>query len=88
LRVSFSVSFARIILSEISRHGKNEILTRRILKEIIDRYGNRFSYTNLAHDLSISHVTASEYLDFLEQSFILSVIYSYDFGKKELRYKV
>ena len=79
--------FARIILSEISRHGKNEILTRRILKEIIDRYGNRFSYTKLAHDLSISHVTASEYLDFLEQSFILSVIYPYDFGKKELRYK-
>jgi len=79
--------FARMILGEISKRGKNEILTRRILKEIIDRYGNRFSYTKLAHDLGISHVTASDYLDFLEQSFILSVIYSYDFGRKELRYK-
>lgn len=79
--------FARTILGEISKYGKNEILARRILKEIIDKYGNRFSYTKLAHNLSISHVTASDYLDFLEQSFVLSIIYSYDLSKKELRYK-
>lgn len=79
--------FVRTILGEISKYGKNEMLARRILKAIIDRYGNRFSYTKLAHDVDMSHITASDYLDFLEQSFVLSVIYSYDPSRRELRYK-
>lgn len=79
--------FVRTVLGELNKHGKSEATARQILKAIIDRYGTRFSFNNLANDLTITHVTTSDYLDFLENSFILSILYAYDFNKKDLKQK-
>jgi len=79
--------FVRTVLGELNRHGKSEATARQILKAIIDRYGTRFSFNNLANDLTITHVTTGDYLDFLENSFILSILYAYDFNKKDMKHK-
>jgi predicted AAA+ superfamily ATPase len=79
--------FVRTVLGELSRHGKSEATARQILRAIIDRYGTRFSFNNLANDLTITHVTTGDYLDFLESSFILSTLYAYNFNKKDLKHK-
>ena len=80
-------TFVRIVLGELSKAGKNETMASRILKEIIDRQGSRYSFTRLANALSMNHVTTGDYIDFLERSFILTVLYAYDFSKKDIKYK-
>lgn len=80
-------TFVRIVLGELTKYGKNEMTARQVLKEIIDKYGSRFSFTKLARDVDINRVTTSDYLDFMEKSFILSVLYAYNFAKKDLKYK-
>lgn len=79
--------FVRTVLGELNKHGKSEATARQMLKAILDKYGTRYSFTKLANDLTITHVTTADYLDFLEKSFILSILYAYDFNKKDLKYK-
>jgi len=80
-------TFVRTVLGELTKYGKNEMTASQILREIIDKYGSRFSFTKLASDIDMNHNTTSDYLDFLEKSFILSVLYAYDFNNKNLKYK-
>ena len=79
--------FVRTVLGELTKYGKNEMMARQILKEILDKYSTRFSFSKLAHDIEMNHVTTGDYLDFLEKSFILLVLYAYDFNKQDLKYK-
>jgi hypothetical protein len=79
--------FVRDVLGDLARQNKQETLSRQILKSIIDKYGSRYSFSTLARSIESTHATVMDYLDLLEQSFILSVLYSYDFSKKDLRFK-
>ena len=79
--------FVRIVLGELTKYGKNEMTARRILREILDKYGGRFTLTKLERDINVNHVTIGTYLDFMENSFILSVLYAYDFNKQDVKYK-
>lgn len=80
-------TFVRTVLGEISKYGKNENIGRQVIREIIDKYGSRFSFTKLSQDTDVSHITTADYVDFLEKSFILSISYAYDLSKKGMRYK-
>lgn len=79
--------FIKTISGEINRRGLNEAISRRILREVIEKYGSRYSFTSLAGDVGASHVTVIDYLNFLESSFILSTLYPYDLTRNRIREK-
>jgi len=64
-----------------------ETYARQLLKEIIDKYGTRYSFSKLARDIEVTHVTTIDYLELLEQSFILTILHAYDFNKKGVKFK-
>ncbi len=84
---SLAEVFVRNVLGDISKVGKQEIYAKRILREIIDRYGTRYSFRSLASAIESTHTTALEYLETLVESFILTIIYSYDINLKKVMYK-
>jgi len=79
--------FVRDIIGDLIKLGKQETLIRQILREVITKYGSRYSFSKLANDIGITHVTTIDYLEALEESFILTVLYAFDFNKKELKFK-
>lgn len=84
---SLTETYVRTTLGELAKYGKNETTARRLLNEVIARYGTMFSFTKLSSDTEVNHVTTGEYLDFLEKSFILHILYAIDLSKKALKYK-
>lgn len=79
--------FIRDVLGDLARLQKQENLAREILKAVLDRYGSRYSFTGLSKAIERTHVTTIDYLEFLEDSFILAVFYAYDFSKKDAKLK-
>lgn len=80
-------TFIRTVLGEVGKHGKSEATAKQLIREIIERYGSKYSFRNLAQDLEVTDKTTGDYLDFLEKSFILSVMYAYSFERKGVKYK-
>lgn len=74
--------FIRDVLGDMMRLQKQEIITRQMLKAIMDRYGSRYSFSKLSHEIERTHITTIDYLEYLEDSFISFVLYAYDFNKK------
>ena len=77
----------RIVLGDITKIKRSETITREILGNIIEKYTTRYSYTSLGKNLNIPHQTIIDYLDVLEDSFIIEVFNSFDINKKRLRAK-
>jgi predicted AAA+ superfamily ATPase len=77
----------RDLLGDLSKAQKQEAICRHLLKVMIERYGRRYSYSNLAREVEITHVTAIDYLRFFEDSFLGFIVYAYDFGKRAPKYK-
>lgn len=82
-----SEALMRDIIGDITKLGKQETFVRQILKEISEKYGNRYSFSKLASDIETTHVTTIDYLETLEESFILTVLYAFDFNKKDIKFK-
>jgi len=78
-------TFVRTTLGELAKHGRSEATARQLLREIIAKYGTRFSFTSMSD--VVNHVTTTNYLDFLEKSFILHILYAIDLNKKAPKYK-
>jgi len=78
-------TFVRTTLGELSKYGKSEATARQLLSEIITRYGAMYSFTGMSD--TVNHVTTTDYLDFLEKSFILHILYAIDLNKKTPKYK-
>lgn len=79
--------FVRDVLGDMARFQKQEATTRQILRAIVERYGSRYSFSNLSREIEKTHVTAIDYLQFMEDSFICFVLYAYDFSKKNIKSK-
>lgn len=77
----------RNILGDVAKLGKQETFARQILREIMNKYGTRYSFRKLAGDIESTHPTTIDYLELLEESFILRVLHSYDFNKKDMKFK-
>jgi len=73
--------FIRGLLGDLSKAQKQETIMRHTLKSMIERYGRRYSFTNLAREIEITHVTAIDYLKHIEDSFLGFIVYAYDFQK-------
>lgn len=77
----------RYVEGDTAKTGKRAALTTQILQNILRKIGTRYSYNTLAKDLEtgVQHQTLISYLDVLESSFILHLLYAYDFTRKTLR---
>lgn len=84
---SLAEAFVRNVLGDISKLGKQEIYARRIIREIINRYGTRYSFRSLASAIELYHATVLEYIETLTESFILTLIYPYDPSSRKVKYK-
>jgi len=82
-----SEALMRDIIGDITKLGKQETFVRQILKEISEKYGSRYSFSKLASNIETTHVTTIDYLETLEESFILTVLYALDFNKKDVKFK-
>ena len=79
--------FVKDVLGDLAKRNKQEILAREILKSVIDKYASKYSFTNISKSIGSSPITVTDYLEFLEGSFILFILYAYDFSKKHIRFK-
>jgi predicted AAA+ superfamily ATPase len=79
--------FIRGLLRGMSQARKQEKICRHMFKSIVERYGLRYSFTNLAREIEITHVTAIDYLKHLEDSFLGFILYAYDLQKREPKLK-
>ncbi len=84
---SLAEVFMRNVIGDISKLGKQEVYARRILREVLSRYGTRYSIRSLASAVELNHRTVYEYLETLVESFILTILYSYDPNMDKVRYK-
>ncbi len=84
---SVSEIFVRDVLGDMARLQKQESITRQLFKAIIERYGSRYSFTAISKNIERTHITAIDYLEHLEDSFICFVLYAYDFNKKTPKWK-
>jgi len=60
----------RDVIGDISKLGMQETFVRQILREIISKYGRRYSFSALASNIGINHATMINYLETLCESFI------------------
>jgi len=79
--------FVRNVLGDVTKQGKQETLARQILREVINKYGTRYSFSRLARDIESTHTTAIDYLELLEESFILTILHPYNFSKMGAKFK-
>jgi len=84
---AISEIFMRSVLGDLSHQQKQEILIRKILRAILEKYGSRYSFSKLSREIEQTHVTTIDYLNLMEESFILFVHYAYDFSKKDIKYR-
>lgn len=79
--------FIRDVLGDLQKVQKQEIIARQILKGIVKRYGSRYTFSRFSREIERTHITAIDYLEFLEDSFISFILYAYNFNKKEPKWK-
>jgi len=79
--------FVKSVLGDLSKLQRQETLAREILKAVMEKYGTRYSFSKLAGEIERTHATTIDYLEFLEESFILFIHYAYDFNAKDIKSK-
>ena len=85
--ISLSEVFMRSVLGDLSKLQRQETVARELLKGILDSYGSRYSFSKLSRGMGRTHVTAIDYLQLMEESFILLIHYAYDFSRREVKFK-
>jgi predicted AAA+ superfamily ATPase len=84
---SLSEIFIRDVLGDLSRLQRQETVIRDILKAVTEKYGSRYSFSKLSQGIGRTHVTVIDSLEVLENSFILIVLYAYDFNENYVKSK-
>ncbi|MGA1871374.1 MAG: ATP-binding protein [bacterium] len=76
------------ISSEVAKHNKKEYLIKIILNRISLSLGSTVSYNSFLQDAGIgSHNTVHDYLDFLENAYIINQLYHFDFHQQKVQYR-
>ena len=77
----------RWIEGDMLKDGKKNV--SEILQKVLERIGTRYSYTALTKGLEseMSRQTLVDYIETLEKSFVLQVLYPYDFNHKRPKTK-
>lgn len=98
------VVFSEKLQNNMSRHVKNDIVDKVLLRDLPSLYGikdvqelyrfftyiayntgNEFSYESMARDSGIQKETLKKYLEYLEASFLVKVLYKIDNNAKRLQ---
>lgn len=74
-------TFMRIVLGDMSKIRRSETIARELLRGIAERYASKYSFTTLGKDLELTHQTVIEYLEILEDAFLIEVMHSLDISK-------
>jgi predicted AAA+ superfamily ATPase len=77
----------RIVLGDVSKIGRSEIIATEIMKGIVKRYSTRYSFTKIGSDIGFPHQTVIDYLEILENSFMLQVLYPFDISSMKIKFK-
>jgi len=77
----------RIILGDVSKIKRSEIISKEIMRGIMKRYGSRYSFTTIGKDVDLPHQTIIEYLEIFENAFIAEVVYPFDISTKKIKFK-
>lgn len=73
------------LASEIAKNNKREQIAKMVLQRITASLGSDISYNAFAADTGIgSHNTVYDYLNFLEDAFVIAQIYHYDYNQKRI----
>ncbi len=80
-------TFMRIVLGDVSKIRRGETIARELMRRIVERYGTKYSFTTIGRDLELSHQTAIEYLEILEDAFLIEVVHSLDLAKRRPKLK-
>lgn len=71
------------LISDIAKIERSERVTSAVLLAVLKNYGSRFSLNSVAKEMEIgSHVTVREYLEILENLFVLRSVFAFDPKKK------
>lgn len=84
LSSAYEIYWATLI-GDISRINRNARIVQSVIQGIIKNYGSLYSFNSIAKEMEIgSHVTVREYLELLEQLFVIYNIYQFDFPRSKI----
>ncbi len=72
---TFSLQLVEQVEREVSRLGKSARIARQVIAQVIEKGSSAISYSSIAKGLGISHVTVREYLELLEDLFLVGIAY-------------
>lgn len=81
----FAETIVRDAMGDVAALGGNPSIVQRLLRAISERECQRLSYSALAAAADTSHVTVREYLDLLQDSFLIHVLEAVDLPRKRYR---
>lgn len=71
------------VLGDLSKMGKKETSSRQIFEQVIKGITTNIGFDTIAKKTTIeSHLTVADYLDAMESSFIIKILYQIDINKK------
>jgi len=71
------------VLGDLAKMGKKESSSRQIFEQIIKCITTNVGFDTIAKKTSIeSHLTVADYLDVMESSFIIKILYQIDINKR------
>ncbi|MEM5812052.1 MAG: ATP-binding protein [Candidatus Aenigmatarchaeota archaeon] len=76
------------LIHDIAKINKSEKIVTSLLLGILKNYSTKFSFSSIARDVEIgSHVTVREYLEILEDLFVIRNFHTFDLNKKIVVYR-
>jgi predicted AAA+ superfamily ATPase len=76
------------LIHDIAKIDKSEKIASSILAGVLKNYASKFSLSSIAKEMEIgSHVTAREYLEILENLFVIRNFYTFDPYKERIVYR-
>jgi len=76
------------LIHDIAKINRSEKIVSGILFGILKNYSSKFSLNSIAKEVEIgSHVTAREYLEILEDLFVINNFYTFSLNKKIIVYR-
>jgi predicted AAA+ superfamily ATPase len=76
------------LIHDIAKINRSEKIVSGLLSGILKNYSTKFSLSSIAKEVEIgSHVTVREYLEILEDLFVIKNFYTFDLSKKYVVYR-
>ncbi len=70
---------------EVARAGRSARIARQVIYQVVEKAPSALSYNSIAREIGVSHVTVREYLELLEDLFVVGVAYWRSGGRISFR---